>query len=170
MSLMTCQMMRVISSPSSSTTGLTTLIFLMPVVDAILICASAVYGWLLVKGAVVQRNADVAVVEEESREDAKAQCWPWKGRRASDEAAARIPAAAVMAGLMACRYSLGKLSACELLGVAAGLAYSYAYCCYCSSCCCCCRPRARAGPATTFWLSGDGGVMPADAAAHYRRA
>jgi hypothetical protein len=41
LSLMVCQMMRVISSPSSSTTGFTTLIFLMPeagVEDAILSC------------------------------------------------------------------------------------------------------------------------------------
>src|SRR5690242_21760388 len=40
LSLMVCQMIRVISSPSSSTTGFTTLIFLMPEaeVDAILSC------------------------------------------------------------------------------------------------------------------------------------
>jgi hypothetical protein len=38
LSLMTCQMILVISSPSSSTTGFTTLIFLIPVEDAILRC------------------------------------------------------------------------------------------------------------------------------------
>ena len=51
LSLMTCQMILVISSPSSSTTGFTTLIFLIPVEEAILRCV----GWVqkLVAGEVV---------------------------------------------------------------------------------------------------------------------
>jgi hypothetical protein len=38
LSLMVCQMILVISSPSSSTTGFLTLIFLIPAEDAILYC------------------------------------------------------------------------------------------------------------------------------------
>lgn len=52
LSLMTCQMILVISSPSSSTTGFLTFIFWVPEEDAILNCPICVY------------RADVVATEE----------------------------------------------------------------------------------------------------------
>jgi hypothetical protein len=63
LSLISCQMIRVISSPSSSTTGFFTLIFLMPE-DAILRCPIAVFRVFTRAGTklAVGRRAEAAVV------------------------------------------------------------------------------------------------------------
>ena len=53
LSLMTCQIILVISSPSSSTTGFLTLIFLTGEDDAILCCATRVYRLVGVVLAVI---------------------------------------------------------------------------------------------------------------------
>jgi hypothetical protein len=102
---MTCQMILVISSPSSSTTGFLTLIFLIPVEDAILYCPICVYKLCVLAGelfAVVRRGlascADLAAVWEPKHRVAKPQVWR-RGSRAIDVAERRA-AGAEVTGLM----------------------------------------------------------------------
>ena len=109
LSLMVCQMILVISSPSSSTTGFLTLIFLIPAWDAILYCPICVYKLDAAVGAlfaVVRRGlenwADFAAVWEAKQRVAKLQVCR-RGSRAT-EVAARKAAGAVVAGLMANRW------------------------------------------------------------------
>jgi hypothetical protein len=106
LSLMTCQMILVISSPSSSTTGFLTFIFLIGVDDAILYCPMCVYrlaGVALTVLAGVLRGleswADVAADCEAKQRVAKLQVW--RGDSRAIEVAERIAAGAAIAGLMA---------------------------------------------------------------------
>ena len=99
-------MILVISSPSSSTTGFLTWIFLIPAEDAILYCPIWVYNLDVAARelfAVARRGlescADVAAVWEAKQRVAKVQVCR-RGSRAID-VAERIAAGAEVAGLMA---------------------------------------------------------------------